>query len=160
MSQAVLEPMQLTNSAQRSRCARIGAGAAALAMAVVVYGTYGDSHASSSQKSGMPFLLVVVAVLAAVVYGFVAPTALRAVANGSTSARRWAVGLAIVSVLSLAVFWSGLPILVGGAAALVGHSGRSLPRSSRAYAAAWWIGLSAASLSVVVTILGNTVAGH
>jgi hypothetical protein len=155
-----MESVHVGGIAGRARAARIGAGVAPLAMGLVVYGAYGDAHASSSQKSAVPFLLGVVAVVTAVVYGLLAPLALRAAARQTAAARRWALGLGIVSVLSLVVFWSGLPLIVGGAAAYIGYEGRSTTGGSRAYDAAWWLGLAAAALAVIVTILGNTVAGH
>jgi hypothetical protein len=157
MSQAVIGS---NNIAHRARTARMGAGAAVLAMALVVYGAYGDAHASDSQKSAVPVLLGLVVVAAGIVYGLLAPSALRAVDSGAAAARRWAVGLAVASVLSLAVFWSGLPLVVGGAAALVGREGRSRAAGSRAFGAATWLGAGAAAVAVAVTIIGNTVAGH
>lgn len=144
----------------RARSARLGAVITVLAMALVVYGAYGDSHADSSQKSAVPFLLLVVAVAAVVVYGLLAPLALRAVARRSPSAGRWSVGLGVVAVLSLAAFWSGFPLVIGGAAALVGHEGRSASPESRAVRAGWWLGLLAGALAVAVTVLGNTILGH
>lgn len=160
MSQAVLRSNEITGDGHRARAARIGAGVAVLAMALIVFGTYADSKASSSQKSGVPFLLVIAAVMAAVVYGVLTPIALRAVATGAGSARRWAVGFTVVAVLSLVVFWTGLPLIAGGAAALTGHAARQSQHGSRAFAAAWWLGLAAAALTVIVTVLGSTVAGH
>jgi hypothetical protein len=160
MSQAVMGSTSSEGIASRARAARIGAGAAVLAMALVVYGTYGDAHASDSQKSAVPALLGLVVVAAGIVYGLLAPSALRAVERGAEGARRWATGLAVVSVLSLAVFWSGLPLLVGGAAALVGRDGRSRIPGSRAFGVATWLGVGAAVVAIVVTIVGNTIAGH
>ena len=157
MSQAVINPAEVTHDAPRARAARIGAGVAVLAMALVVYGAYGDPHSNSSQKSAVPFLLGVVVVLSVIVYGLLAPIAVRAAATGSAAAKSWAIGLGVVSVLSLAAFWSGLPLIVGGAAALTGHTGKSRPGASRAYGFAWWAGLIAAGLSLAITVLGNTV---
>jgi hypothetical protein len=157
MSQAVMDTTHGAGFAGRARAARIGVGVAVLAMAMVVYGAYGDSQASSSQKSGVPFLLAIVAVAAAVVYGLLAPLAQQSVARQAPAARRWAVGLSVVSVLSLAIFWSGLPLIFGGAAALVGHEGRSGLHGSRAFGAAWWLGLVAGTLAVIITIVGNTL---
>ena len=160
MSEVVMGPQGAAGVPGRARAARVGAGVAVLAMALVVYGAYGDSKADDSQRSAVPVLLVVAAALAAVVYGWLAPVAQRAVARDSVAGRRWAIVLSAVSVLLLAVFWTGGPLIVGGAAAIVGHDGRSRSRGSRAFAAAWWLGLFAAAASVSVTILGNTVGGH
>jgi len=157
MSQAVTDTSRGSGFAGRARAARIGAGVAVLAMALVVYGAYGDSQASNSQKSAVPFLLVFVAIAAAIVYGLLAPLAQRAVVERSPAARRWAIGLSVASVLSLVAFWSGLPLILGGAAALVGNDGRSGSHGSRAFDVAWWLGLAAGLLSVIVTIVGNTL---
>jgi hypothetical protein len=156
MSQAVVDRGRVGGSGgERALSARVGAAAAILAMALIVYGAYGDSKASSSQKSGVPFLVVIAAVLAIVTYGVLAPLALRAVASGNAAGRRWAIGLTVVSVLGLAVFWSGLPLIVGGAAALVGRAGREQALGGKAYSVAWVLGLFAAGASIVVTVLGN-----
>jgi len=156
-AQASLDTTRGSGVAGRARAARIGAGVALLAMALVTYGAYGDSQASSSQKSAVPELLVFAVVAAGIVYGLLAPLAQRSVAGQRAAARRWAIGLAVASVLSLAIFWSGLPLILGGAAALVGHEGRSQFTGARAFRAAWWIGLGAGALAVIVTIVGNTL---
>jgi len=103
---------------------------------------------------------VLVAVAAVLVFGVLAPLALRAVESGSAAGRRWAVALSVISVLSLVVFWSGLPLLVGSAGALAGKAGREQAGRSRAFSWAWGLGLFAAAASIVVTVLGNTIAGH
>jgi hypothetical protein len=126
-------------------------------MALVVYGTYGDSQASDSQKSGMPSVLVGVVVVAALVFGLLAPMALRAVEAHRETGRRWAIGLAIASVLSLVAFWSGLPLLLGSAAALVAKAGREGGAESKAWSWAWGLGLFAAVAAIAVTIVGNTL---
>ena len=157
MSQAVMDTTRVAGYSGRARAARIGVAVAVLAMALVVYGAYGDSQASSSQKSAVPVLVGMVAVAAAIVYGLLAPLAQRSVARQSPASRRWAIGLGVVSVLSLAIFWAGLPLILGGAAALVGHEGRSTSHASRAFTSAWWLGLVAGTLAVIVTIVGNTL---
>jgi hypothetical protein len=156
-AQASLDTTHGGGFAGRARAARIGAGVSLLAMAQVVYGAYGDSHASSSQKSAVPVLLVFAVVAAGIVYGLLAPLAQRSVARQTATARRWAIGLAVASVLSLAIFWSGLPLILGGAAALVSHEGRSQSPGVAAFRVTWWFGLGAGALAVIVTIVGNTL---
>jgi hypothetical protein len=128
-------------------------------MALVVYGAYGDAHPKASQKAAVPFLILVAAVVATVVYALLAPLALRAVEHRTAAASRWAVWLTVVAVVSLVVFWSGLPLIVGGAAALVGKAGREQTDGSKAFSAAWGLGLFAAGASIAVTIIGNTTGG-
>jgi len=157
MSESVVKPGRVDSDGGRARAARVGGAIAILAMALVVYGAYGDTHPKASQKSAVPFLIIAVAVVATVVYALLAPLALRAVESGAAAAARWAVGLTVVSLVSLVVFWSGLPLIVGGAAALVGKTGREQANGSRAFSAAWGLGLFAAGASIAVTILGNTI---
>jgi len=148
---------QVSRDGGRARAARVGGVVTILALALVVYGTYGDSQASDSQKSGMPSILVGVVVVAVIVFGLLAPMAIRAVEERRDTARRWALGLGIFSFVSLVVFWSGLPLLVGSAAALVGRTGREQTEGSRAFSWAWGLGLFAAIASIAITILGNTL---
>src|SRR4051794_6179069 len=159
MSQAVVDRDRVGShgGGERALSARIGAAAGILAMALVVYGAYGDTQAKQSQKDAVPFLVITAAVLAIVMYGLLAPIALRAVAAGGTAGRRWAIALTVVSVLSLVAFWSGLPLIAGGAAALVGKTARDRGMRSKAYSAAWGLGLFAAGASIVVTVVGNTL---
>jgi hypothetical protein len=154
MAQAYVEQGRIGGNG-RARAARVGAAATVLALALIVYGTYGDSQASDSQKSGMPFVLVMAAVAAIVTYGVLAPLALRAVAAGATAGRRWAVGLTTVSALGLVVFWSGLPLIAGSAAALIGRAGKESGQESRAFSSARVVGLFAAGASILVTVVGN-----
>jgi hypothetical protein len=148
---------QASRDSGRARAARVGGVVTILALALVVYGTYGDPQASDSQKSGMPSVMVGVVVVAAIVFGLLAPIALRAAEEGRDAARRWAIGLGIVSVLSVVVLWSGLPLLVGSAGALVGRTGREQTGASSAFSWAWGLGLFAAIASIVITIVGNTL---
>lgn len=160
MSKVVVEQHRVSNDGGRARSARVGGVATILALALVVYGTYGDARASDSQKSGMPIVLALVVVAAVIVFGVLAPLALRAAESGRAAGPRWAIALSVVAVLSLVVFWSGLPLLLGGAGALAAKAGREHTSGSRAFSWAWGLGLFAAAAAIAVTILGNTVAGH
>ena len=157
MSKFVEERQHVSQDGGRSRSARVGGVMTILAMALVVYGTYGDSQASDSQKSGMPSVLVGVVVVALIVFGLLAPAAIKAVEAGRPSGTRWAVGLGIASVVSLVAFWSGLPLLLGGAAALIAKVGREQTGGSKAFSWAWGLGLLAAVAAIAVTIIGNTL---
>jgi hypothetical protein len=128
---------------------------AVLAAALTVYGAYGDPRAPESQKSAVPVLVVLAVAASIVTFGFLVPRALRAVEAGTPGGRRWAIALTTVSVLGLGVFWTGLPLIAGGAAALVGRTGRRGGQSSRAYSTAWVLGLVAAGASILVTVVGN-----
>lgn len=155
MAQTMVERGRIGGNGGRARAARVGAVATVLAMALIVYGTYGDSQASDSQKSGMPSVLLIALVVAVVTFGVLAPIALRAVAAGTAGGRRWAIGLTTVSIVGLVVFWSGLPLIAGSAAALVGRAGRESGRDSRAFSVGRVAGVVAAGLSILVTLFGN-----
>lgn len=157
MAQTVAEQGRISGNGGRARAARVGAVATLLAMALIVYGTYGDPKAPDSQKSGMPFVLVMAAVVSIIMFGVLVPLALRAVDAGGASGRRWAIGLTVVSVLGLGVFWSGLPLIAGNAAALVGRAGAEGGQDAKAFSTARILGLVAAGVSIVVTILGNVL---
>jgi hypothetical protein len=157
MSRVVEERHYVSQDGGRARSARVGGVMTILAMALVVYGTYGDSQASDSQKSGMPAVLVAVVVVAAIVFGLLAPAGIRAIEAGRSSETRWAVSVGVASVVSLVVFWSGLPLLLGGAALLIAKAGREQNRGSKAFSWAWGLGLFAPVAAIVVTILGNTL---
>ena len=157
MSKIAEERQHVSQDGGRARAARVGGVMTILAAALVVYGTYGDSQASDSQKSGMPSVLVGVVVVALIVFGLLAPAGIRAAEAGRSTGTRWAVGLGIASVVSLVAFWSGLPLLLGGAAALIAKVGREQTGGSTGYSWAWGLGLLAPIAAIVVTILGNTL---
>lgn len=132
-----------------------GAATAVVAAGIAIYGAYGDPHPKPNQESGVPFLVVVDVVLAALVFGLLVPLALR---GGSA---RLGLVTSIVSVVALAAFWSGAPIVLGAAGALIGAQGRQRARENGtrtgAHTAALVLGAAAVAVTVVVTVLGNTV---
>jgi hypothetical protein len=79
-------------------------------------------------------------VLAVVLFAGVLPRS-----NGT----RTQVTLAVLSVLSLAVFWSGAPAVLGAAAAAAAR------RPSGRFAVAAWVGMTAAALAVVGSVVGH-----
>lgn len=69
------------------------------------------------------FSVAIIAVVTAVVWGIVVPQALRKDSAGGT-----ALGLAVpAALLVVPAFWSGLPLVLGAAALLVGNAGRKAP---------------------------------
>lgn len=78
----------------------------------------------------------VIVVVAAVVFGLVVPRALR-----KESAGRTALTLAIIGLLLIVpAFWSGLPMVLGAAAALLGNAGRRASSGSGLCTAALGLG--------------------
>ena len=57
-----------------TRTIMAGVGTAAAGIALAVYSAYGDPHAASkSQTSAVPFLIVAVCVVAALIFGLLLP---------------------------------------------------------------------------------------
>ena len=115
----------------------------------------------ANQESGVPFLVAIDVVAAALVFGLLVPRLLRAIVDGSPRAARGAVLCGVAALVSMVAFWSGAPLVLGGAAALLGTKGRRQAggrgMGSRAYTATLILGVIALVGSVAITVLGNTV---
>jgi hypothetical protein len=136
--------------------ALIGGAAVLAAAAIAIYGAYGDPHPKASQESAVPFLVIVDLVVTALLFGLMVPRALR------SGAAPWGLVSSIVAlVLVFPAFWSGAPLAIGAAGALIGAQGRQRARDNGARAgghtAALVIGVVAMAACVVMTVLGNTV---
>jgi lysylphosphatidylglycerol synthetase-like protein (DUF2156 family) len=133
--------------------------------AIVVYGAYGDQHPKASQESAVPAIIAVMAVITAVVFGALVAPGLRGIA-GRTG--RWAgiaLTLGILGLLAVPMAaWSGLPLALGAAAALLGTAGRAAAQHDgrKATLPSWALGVGVAAivLSVVMVVLGNTVMSN
>lgn len=145
-----------------ARARAIGWGLAALlvAIAIDVYGAYGDPHPKSSQENAVPVVGVAVAAVTIVLFGVLVPMGLRGMAVRS---RRWsgsALALGIIGVVLVPIAsWSGLPVVIGTAAALLGIGGRGVASAGGRALATWSVALGALAAfgSVVFAILGNTL---
>lgn len=143
-----------------SRRWQVGVATVLAAIATIVYGAYGDPDPKSDQQAAVPFLVGAIALAAAFVYGWL-------VRKGSARpgeltherTRRWALGLSVIGLLLVpVVFWSGLPIVLGGAGSLLGSQLRNSKSSPTANGrSAVVVGVLAIAANVVVTILSNTV---
>ena len=141
----------------RALVAKWGTVAAAGAAALVTVGSYGNDK----QWSAVPFLIGLVVIVSAVVFGLVVPRALHAVETGAPSAARWTVGHGIATVLLLTVFWSGAELIVGTAAIVLAVVGRRRAAGSeRVYRATIWLAGTAMTLSVVWTVLNAVAFGN
>ncbi|HEX4747705.1 MAG TPA: hypothetical protein VFU99_12575, partial [Gaiellaceae bacterium] len=88
-------------------CAVLGV---ALAAALAAWGTFGEAGVEHSLTDYL-VVLGIIGVGAAIVFGWIVPRGLRKESAGGT-----AVALSVLAVLSIAVFWSGLPpVLAAGA---------------------------------------------
>jgi hypothetical protein len=122
--------------------AALGAG---LALVLTAIGTFGDRAADGTAKHGWEEYAVVVAIIAlatALVFGLVVRSATPA--NAGTRA----IVLAVLSVVSILVFWTGLPpVLAFGAIACAMKS-----RSGLAKAAMVLAGISIVGAGVLAVI--------
>lgn len=139
----------------RLRAVRWGLGALVAAAAISYYGAYGDPRHIASQERAVPFIIAVLAVVAVLVFGLLVPAGLRALEAGPTRWRGGSLAVGIVALLTLPVaFWSGLPLVLGTAAWLLGATGRRAGRGGLA-TATLVLGIVAVAGDLVLTILGN-----
>ena len=109
---------------------------------IIVLGNTNVDHAAGENGGLGPAVVTGIGclVLAAVLFAGVLPRY-----NGT----RTQVVLAVLSVLSLAVFWSGAPAVFGAAAAAAAR------RPSGSFAVAGWVGIAAGLLAVVGSVVGH-----
>ncbi|HSI97814.1 MAG TPA: hypothetical protein VK926_05585 [Gaiellaceae bacterium] len=145
MSESVLSaPVEATSS--RQRVGLPATFAVVLAAVLSAWGTFGDHfHASSIREYAI--ILGVIAVAAALVFGWVVPRGLR-----KESAGRTAVMLSVLGFLTIAIFWSGLPPVLAVGGIVLGWAGRSAARGSLACRAAIVVGAVAIVADVLVFV--------
>ncbi len=115
-----------------------------LAAALAAWGTFGETHAEVGE-----YLIVLgfIGVAAAVVFGWVVPRALRKESAGAT-----ALVLSALGLLTIAVFWSGLPPVLATGGIVLGLAGWSATRGAGLCRAAAVLGAFAIAADVVVYI--------
>lgn len=157
---------QITQTPQRLgayvRSIRWGLAVLVAMAAIVWYGAYGDPHPKASQEQAVPGLIALMAVITAVVFLAVVAPGLR---SAAAHIGRWGgIGLALGILGLLAVpfaAWSGLPLTLGTAAALLGSTIRTAANASgrptRLATSTLVVGVAAIVLSVVMVVVGNTV---
>jgi len=100
------------SSASTGSVTAVGAGATLVALTCTAYGAHTWSE--------IGVVAVATTVCAALVFGVVVPTAIRKQRPGRT-----ALWLSVPALLILVpAFWSGLPMVLGAAGALLGNAGR------------------------------------
>jgi hypothetical protein len=123
----------MSNPVPQRAVAPVAIGAIALATVLAAVGTWagGDEHGAKE------FLVVcaIIAVAAAVVFGWVVPRGLQREAAGAT-----ALTLSILGLITVFVFWSGLTPILAGGGALLGWAGRDAARGRGMSRAAIGIG--------------------
>ena len=148
-----------SDAPNRLQAAALGMVVAAAASGLAAYAAYGDPSAPQHQKDAVPSIIVVAVVVAAAVFGALVPKALSALDGNGDRKHLWALVPAIVALVTTAAFWSGVPLIIGVAAGLLGWTGRrdAIARgaATRAYTATLVLAGIAAVGSVAVTVIGN-----
>ena len=130
--------------------APVAIGAIVMATALAALGTFGDS---AEQNQARAFLVVcaVIAVAAAVVFGWIVPRGLQREATGAA-----ALTLSILGLVSIAAFWSGLPPILAAGGALLGWAGHNAERGRGLCRAAFVIGALALVADVAAYVFDST----
>jgi hypothetical protein len=122
--------------------------AIAVSALLAAWGTFGDEDSSTGDYV---FVLVIIGVLAAIVYGFVVPRA----ARGIWPMARTGLILSILGLLAVIVFWSGAPPIFAFAGLLLGYFGREREPSGLATGAIL-LGVMALIADVAIYIADQT----
>ena len=123
-----------------------GLAATGLAAAGTLYGAHDWTEITVT--------LTVLAIAASVVFGYVVP---RALANDSAGGTALALSVPAVLLL-LPAFWSGLPMILGLAGAMVGNAGRNAPSGSGKSITALILG-ALAVLGYLAIYIGDGILG-
>jgi hypothetical protein len=132
------------SAAQRSTLLPWAAAGLVGAAVIIVFGNTGVDHAKGENGGLGPALATAVfcVLLAAVLFLGVLPR---------YDGTRTQVTLAVLTVLSLVVFWSGAPAVLGAATASISR------RPSGSFTVAGWVGIVAAALAVVWTVVDRFI---
>ena len=130
----------------------VAVAAIVFAVGLDAIGVYADGSGSDSHGT-REFLIVaaIVAIAAAAVFGWVVPRLLEREAAGGP-----ALALSVLGLLSVLVFWTGLPPVLAGAGALLGWAGRDASRGAALCKAAMVVGVLALVADVVIFALDLT----
>ena len=143
---AIPEPATLDR-----RPAAVATATAAIAVLAVMFYPF-----NQAEDGGPRAVLIVSALTLAITALMFGPVAARATSEPGRGTRT-ALVVAGVAVLSAPLFWVGLPLVVGPAAAYLGHHARSSARTDRQRAqgtVAIGIGALVWTLAVVAALLG------
>lgn len=130
--------------------APVAIGAIATATVLAAVGTWGGGDKYGAKE----FLVVcaIIAVAAAVVFGWIVPRGLQHEAAGAA-----ALTLSTLGFLSIAVFWTGLPPVLAAGGALLGWAGRNAERGRGLCRAALVIGALALVADVAVYVTDSVL---
>ena len=129
----------------------IAVAAVAVAVVMAAIGTYAEGNGSSNHSTG-DFLVVcaIIAVGAAVVFGWIVPKMLDRTSQGTP-----ALVLAVLGLLTVVVFWSGLPPIFAAGGGLLAWAGRDAVQGRGLCRAALVIAVLAVIADVAV-LIGDT----
>lgn len=132
----------------RRTSALVGVGTAAVASAFTAWG----AHDLRETAMVVPVILAV----AALVYGVVVPRAL-----GSERAGGTALALSVpAALLTVPVFWSGLPLVLGAAGVLLGYAARGGARGGGKAIAGVVLGVLAVVGYLTIYIVDGIILGN
>jgi len=131
------------------RQALVPAAVAAAAIGCTLSWLFADSRAEAIGE------VVLILLLTAVIFGVVVRRGLRHAAAGGRGIAMGVVGLLAVPV----AFWSGLPVVLGTAATLLGYAGKRADHGSGKAIAAFVLGLLTL-IGYVVVYVGDYVNTH
>lgn len=146
----IATPASFDTDHDRARRFALPLGVATLAVATVW--TILGAHGMAETVTVLPVLVVVTAA----VYGFLVPRALSRPSAGGT-----AFALSVVAAaLTLPAFWSGLPLVLGAAGALLGYVGRNAATGAGKSIAAIVLGALAVIGYLTIYIVDGLVFGN
>jgi FtsH-binding integral membrane protein len=120
-----------THERARARQALVPAAVAVALLGSALSGLYADSRGEAVGE------VIFIPLLTAAIFGLVVARGLRHTAAGGRGIAMGVIGLLAVPV----AFWSGLPLVLGTAATLLGHAGKRADRGSGKAIAALVLGL-------------------
>jgi hypothetical protein len=143
MSESIIESRSEMD-APRSRIAAAATLAVAMAAGLAAWGTFGGSDHEAGEYL---VVLAIIAVAAAVVFGWIVPRALRRESAGTT-----ALVLSVLGLATIAIFWSGLPPVLAAGGIVLGWAGRGARTGPGLSTAAIVLGVLALAADVAVYV--------
>jgi hypothetical protein len=142
---SVTHPPAVTQTRRRTYV--IGACSTAIAVGGALWAVLKSGTADKSQLDSLAYVVIATLIVGVVVFAWLVPSRIAAGGTG--------LPLALVSVPLLYAFWSGIPLLVGVAAILIGTAHRQTrsPKPGRALASVL-VGSLVAVLTVAAILFG------
>ncbi len=144
-----------------SREMSIGIASAIGAAALAAYATLGGAEPNPDQVRTLPYVIGFTLVMAGIVFGLVVPWAERR-SQALRTNRPAKAGLvsSVLGLLTIVAFWSGLPVILGGAGVALGMAGQERAAEAgrrRLATAAIIVGALAMLLAVGTTFMDSAM---